>query len=71
VFVLRGEHPNGCRGDYPEPTKGYMGAQMEHELAHHCVLGKPIYFDVHQFVALEACLPRLLPLAAEQFVPHS
>jgi hypothetical protein len=26
---------------------------------------------VHQFVALEACLPRLLPLAAEQFVPHS
>jgi hypothetical protein len=48
-----------------------MGAQMEHELAHHCVLGKPIYFDVHQFVALEACLPRLLPLAAEQFVPHS
>ena len=39
VYVLRGEHPNGCRGGYHEQRKGDMGAQMEHELAHHCVLG--------------------------------
>ncbi|XP_044386132.1 uncharacterized protein [Triticum aestivum] len=38
-YMLRGEHPNGCRGGCHEQREGNMGAQMEHELAHHCVLG--------------------------------
>ena len=40
--MLHGEHPNGCRGGCHEQREGNMGAQMEHELAHHCVLGKTI-----------------------------